>query len=172
MEKISARAGLSKAALYLYFKSKDEILVKIMEEGLDRQIRLAREVSKRSVGVEEKLRIILLGQLKHAEVEFNILRSLFVRTAVRLMTAKKRDEFRWLKPKLEEYGRVLAVIIQEGMERKVLRRGDPLELAYAFMSVARGTLLQKLIMGSQRSVEDESAMVLSLFLHGARRDQR
>lgn len=55
MEKIAERAELSRAALYLYFKNKDEIFISAIKEYMDYFCSLLRDIYDRRKAVREKL---------------------------------------------------------------------------------------------------------------------
>jgi len=55
MEDIAQEAGLSKATIYLYFKSKDELVFAILDSMLARELAYANELLAADLPVEEKI---------------------------------------------------------------------------------------------------------------------
>ena len=55
MEKIAERAELSRAALYLYFKNKDEIFISAIKEYMDYFCSLLKDIYTRRKAIHEKL---------------------------------------------------------------------------------------------------------------------
>jgi len=66
---------------------------------------------------------------------------------------------------LDRLMRELAALMEQGIREGILRRQEPDELAQALLGLARGLAMGRF--RQSRSLEDLSARILDLFLHGA-----
>lgn len=81
MQEISERAGLSKGAVYLYFKSKEELYLSVCVQGIagfGESLEAARADAK---GIEAGIKAVYLAYIKHSLEEpavFRVLRDTFI----------------------------------------------------------------------------------------------
>jgi AcrR family transcriptional regulator len=138
MDDIVAETGLSKGALYWYYKSKDEIILSIMDSMFDRELAglKALQVDERPAGD----RLIEFVQLTTADLKrYSKLLPLFYEfyaLAFRNKTVRKA-----LTRYLRKYFAMIEPIIQQGIDRGEFRAVDAKEAAIATGSLFEGTLL-------------------------------
>jgi AcrR family transcriptional regulator len=138
MDDIVAETGLSKGALYWYYKSKDEIILSIMDSMFDRELAglEALQADERPAGD----RLIEFVQLTTADLNrYSKLLPLFYEfyaLAFRNKTVRKA-----LTRYLRKYFAMIEPIIQQGIDRGEFRAVDAKEAAIATGSLFEGTLL-------------------------------
>ena len=123
---IASRAGVADGTIYLYFKSKEEILVSIFERAMGQFIAQAQEiVDDRDAGAEDRLRrvvelhLTLLGADRDLAVIFQI----EFRHTVHVLELLSRS-------RLQEYLALIALIVDQGRRNGAFRRDvDPLAAA-------------------------------------------
>jgi len=64
MEELARAAGLSRAAVYLYFKSKGEVFRALSERLHDRQLAEAQDAAEGSEPLDERLALVLEAKLR------------------------------------------------------------------------------------------------------------
>jgi TetR/AcrR family fatty acid metabolism transcriptional regulator len=128
---IARRAGVADGTIYLYFRSKKEILVSIFDRAMDRFIEDGKRELARLEDVEAKLtRLVelhlgLLGQNRDLAVIFQV----ELRHSLHFMAEFSRSRFR-------EYLGVIAQIVQLGQEKGAFRKDlDPLLAAKAVFGI-------------------------------------
>lgn len=114
---IAGRAGVADGTIYLYFKSKEEILVSIFERAMGQFIAQARAiVDDRGAGAAAKLRrvvelhLTLLGADRDLAVIFQV----EFRHTVHVLELLSRS-------RLQEYLALIARIVGEGMRSRAFR---------------------------------------------------
>lgn len=119
MRDIARAVGLQPGALYYYFKNKQEILYFCQDTSLDRLLQAARRVARLRVGPAERLRRIIVEQMKcmldelqgsAAHIETHALPPRLLEKIIR-----KRDA----------YERLVRRIVEEGMPRGAFVKRDP-----------------------------------------------
>ena len=129
MQEVSEKAGLSKGAVYLYFKSKDELYLSVCLQGIagfGESLEAARAHVK---GVEAGVKAVYLAYIKHSLEEpavFRVLRDTFIEQIRQNLSRSTIETVsNTIKGWLENESRLL----QEGIDAGVFRTEiDP----YAF----------------------------------------
>ncbi|SEM84740.1 TetR/AcrR family transcriptional regulator [Lihuaxuella thermophila] len=161
MDDIAQAAGVAKGTIYYHFKSKEELFVGLMNEGMKRLIDCAR----RSIAVHdspaEQLKALL-----HAHVHFFIQNEKLAKLVLNeaFGTKERQQQFR---AKIREYLNLIQEILQKGMETGEFQLEHPQETASAVFGAASVVVLQKIYSleqyGTQASVEAKiPAMIDSL----------
>ncbi|HOO56816.1 MAG TPA: TetR/AcrR family transcriptional regulator [bacterium] len=130
MDEIAADAGISKGALYLHFKNKDEIVLEVATRNVRRVLSLVEHNLKTEKPVPERLSNMYLEWLelilKNPVVSFGI------KSVALELKAENREK---LYEKLSEFVlEALVPVINEGIENNEIKSDvDPVELASLYM---------------------------------------
>ncbi len=113
---IARKAGVADGTIYLYFKSKDEILISIFEEEMERFLRLAHAEIEAGIDPADKLRRFIHAHLR------------FVRKHPKLAQVfqlELRQSNKFIKEytgsRLREYLDLIGNLIAEGQQAGVIR---------------------------------------------------
>ena len=122
---VAREAGVADGTIYLYFPSKDAILIAIIEEGMGRVLEQLHKLTKTTDDPKEKLRLFCRNHLETVENEPDLAEVLLVelRFSDKMLTESKPMAM------LDKYLEQLAAIISEGQRRGAFRRDIPLGLA-------------------------------------------
>ena len=115
---IAEEAGIASGTIYLYFKSKDEILISVFEESLDRII---KEINNELLGVDdprEKVRRFIRHHLRMLKEHRELAEVLQVELRQSHKFMKEYEPKQWV-----QYLNIIAAILKEG-QRKGLFRSD------------------------------------------------
>jgi AcrR family transcriptional regulator len=138
MDDIAEETGLSKGTLYLYFKSKDELIIAILDrifEGIFKQL-AARKNSELSAAeaiaqfTEEAIRDYK-RMMRIIPIAYE-----FLALAFRNKTVQKA-----LQQYFRHYMDVLVPLIQRGIDNGEFRHVNPEEVAIAAGAIYEGTML-------------------------------
>ena len=138
IEEITATVGVAKGTLYYHFSSKEEIFNFLIEEGVKL---LQNSVDIKIVKYDnyiDKIKAIVLIQLKIVnkyEDIITILLGQFWGTDVRNEKCKKH---------IYEYIQKIEIIVAEGIERREIKKGDPLVIASEIYGLIGSALVYKL----------------------------
>jgi len=138
MDDIAAKSGLSKGALYWYFKSKDDILIAIFDQMFKKEYDyLDNIISEKDSAIEQL-------QDFTERVIFDIKRMLhlmpiayeFISLAFRRKFVK--DAF---KRYVNKYISIMEIIIELGITQGEFRAVEPRDIAITISSIFEGTIL-------------------------------
>ena len=163
LDAVGERVGLTKASLYYYVKSKEELLAHVVEHVLRAQEQAMAELTHDAMTPEERLRGFCLGHL----------RSLFDdpvgRIAAQVALSGNKDER--LRSVFHGYMRRLDAILADGVTAGVFRPVD--------LGVARNSVLSALnavtlwyVPGGPLSVDDVGRQICDIVIGGLRSSVR
>ncbi len=163
VSEIARAAGVADGTIYLYFKNKDDVLISIFEDGIQRLLGILREVAASDDSVEDRITRIIELQLGLLEDQ---------RDLAEVITVNLRQSSRLLKqyaaPLFMEYIEVLAGVVDEGQERGVFREDLPSRVvARALFGALDGILLTwALGEADPQALRKAASHCASLFLEG------
>lgn len=121
---VAKEAGVADGTIYLYFKSKDDLLISLFERRMQQVNEALRESVAGIASPREQLRAFIKTylQLVHDEP-----------TAVEVLTIELRQSSKFMKeyenPQFADFLRLLGGIIADAQERKELERSIPAHVA-------------------------------------------
>ncbi len=138
MDDIVHESGLSKGALYWYFKSKDDIILAILRRIFDGEFRMLSDLVEAQGTAEDRLRkfIDLVIRDLRSLTSFNAITYEFYALAFRSKSIRKI-----FRAYLEEYLRIMQSIIEQGIRDGEFRDYDSKDIAVAIGALSEGTLL-------------------------------
>lgn len=163
VSEIAKAAGVADGTIYLYFKNKDDVLISIFEDGIQRLLGILREVAASDDSVEDRITRIIELQLGLLEDQ---------RDLAEVITVNLRQSSRLLKqyaaPLFMEYIEVLAGVVDEGQEQGVFRKDlHPRVVARALFGALDGILLTwALGEADPQALRKAASHCASLFLEG------
>ena len=138
MDDIAEETGLSKGTLYLYFKSKDDLIIAILDRMIQREFKQLENLNQDGMSatdaiwkITELLTKDILGWLRLIPIVYQFLALAFRNKYVQLA----------LKKYINRYLDILVPIIQRGVEAGEFRQVDTREVAIAMGAMIEGTLL-------------------------------
>jgi AcrR family transcriptional regulator len=167
MDDIAQAAGVAKGTIYYHFKSKEELFVGLMNEGMTKLI----DCAKRSIAVHESP-AEQLKALLHAHVHFFIQNGKLAKLLLNEAFGTKERQ-RQFRAKIREYLNLIEEILQKGMETGELHLEHSQEMASAVFGAASVVVLQKIYSLEEyetKAVEAKIPAMLEslqrLFFHG------
>ena len=163
MEDVGAAAGLSKATLYLYFRTKDALIGVILHRLFDHMLADLLKIPESEEPVRERLR----GFINRFVEEFNrmepLMPLLYECYAIGLRKASTREIFG------EFVGGFISTftpIIEQGIARGELRAVDAEKTAVAIGAVLEGTLLLWAFAPDRVNFQEQITYDMELLLAG------
>lgn len=135
MEDIAIEAGLSKATLYLYFKSKDDIIAAILDQFYNRGMQDLQMLQGYEGSISDLL--LLLTRFFGAEAE-QMMSMLPIAFEFYALAARREDVRGFIKEYFRNYREGLAALVQMGIERGEFRAVDPNETAIVLSAIYEG----------------------------------
>lgn len=163
VSEIAKKAGVADGTIYLYFRNKEDILVKLFDEVMAEHVERARQAVRALATTPERLLAIAeghlraLGQNRDLAVVFQV----ELRQSTHFM---ERFTASWLK----DYFALLNEVMEDGQRDGSLRDGLNRKVATkAFFGALDEMVTSWIIGGKGYDLGQLAAPVVDLFLHGA-----
>jgi TetR/AcrR family fatty acid metabolism transcriptional regulator len=163
VSEIAKQAAVADGTIYLYFKSKEDILVSLFDEVMAEHIEQARQELAHVEGVAPRLLVIaerhlrLLGSNRDLAVVFQV----ELRQSTKFM---ERFSASWL----HDYFSILTDVIEEGQREGRLHGDLPVKIASkAFFGALDEMVTSWILSKKDYDLAKEAAPVVELFLRGA-----
>jgi len=138
MDDIADETGLSKGTLYLYFKSKDDLIIAILDRMFQHEFKQLETFNQDGISaidaiwqITDLLTKDILGMIRLIPIVYQFLALAFRNKVVQKV----------LKKYVNRYLDVLTPIIQRGIDSGEFRKVDAREVAVAMGAMIEGTLL-------------------------------
>jgi len=138
MDDIAEETGLSKGTLYNYFKSKDDLIIAILDRIFQRELRVFDETDFSNMNATETINLFVDTIAKDIKLMLRLMPIAyeFLALAFRNKTVQKA-----LKVYVNRYMNILVPIIENGITSGEFKEVDPKEVAIAMGAVLEGTIL-------------------------------
>lgn len=167
LDEIASKVGYAKGTLYLYFSSKEELFLTLMETEIGKLIDIIRNVSQRPSRPLEKVSTLVKKVLNHFEANREFFRIFTPERGG--LTEKHHPKLRKrILPKYKEALSLTSQLIKEGMDKGEIRKSDPLTLAHALTGLVNAMITRWLLEDCRRSLRKYSKIVVAVFFDGVR----
>jgi len=138
MDDIADKTGLSKGTLYLYFKSKDDLIIAIVNRIFQREFSSFENIDMSSVSAVEAMELFTDTIVKDIEFFMRLmpLAYEFLALAFRNKSVQKA-----LKIYINRYMEIFLPVIQRGIETGEFQSVDAHEVGVAVGAIIEGTML-------------------------------
>lgn len=138
MEDIAEQTGLSKGTLYLYYKSKDDLIIAILDKIFQREFKQMESVNYDEMSATEALWKIVDLVMKDYSIMLRLMPIAFEFLA---LAFRNRQVKKALKEYLNRYMNILIPVIQHGIDTGEFKPVDAREVAIATGAILEGTIL-------------------------------
>ncbi len=138
MDDIADETGLSKGTLYLYFKSKDDLIIAILDRIFQREFRVFDEMDLSTISAAEAISTFVDTVSKDIKIMLRLMPIAyeFLALAFRNKTVQKA-----LKVYVNRYMDILVPIIEKGIASGEFKDVNPKEVAVTMGAILEGTIL-------------------------------
>jgi AcrR family transcriptional regulator len=164
VDEIAQVAGVAKGTLYLYYKSKREIYLAALNQGVRTLVDRLRERLTAAGTVEERIRAFVQTRLSYFDEEADFFRIYYSEFAS-AMTAKPASQ-RFLRDMYFEQIELLADAIRTAPDQDTLRPVDPERVAAMIGELTRGLISDRTLNSTRETVDQEVQFVLDLVWNG------
>ena len=131
LDDVAKELGISKAALYHYVGSKDELLSIIYTQAFENVFKDTYEISGMDLPPDEKLRFIIRNHINNIIIKDLSMFSVFFSEESQL----PEKDFRKIHEEKKKYTRIVEKIITEGISLGMFKKTDPTLQAYAILGM-------------------------------------
>jgi AcrR family transcriptional regulator len=161
MQAVAAEAGIAKGTIYLYFKSREDLLESAAERTLGE---LRRQLAPLLSEDNREPFPVLLRKLVETKLAFFHLHRDFFRLYRDISNAERGPGASC--EKYQRYLTALAGVLRRAMKRGEVRRGDPDRLALFVAAGVHAVLLERLSDPKPRGARGEAAWIVDLLSRG------
>lgn len=162
MADIGDAAGLSKATLYLYFKTKDALIGVIMRRLFAYMLHSFRSLDAEDGSAQDRLRNFAMQLVDELHRMRPLLPLLYEFYAMGLRKSAAREV---LGEFVTEFITTLSPVIERGVESGELRPVDPEQTAITLAAMLEGTLLLWAFAPERVQLETQMMAGMELFIH-------
>jgi AcrR family transcriptional regulator len=163
MEDIADESGLSKGALYLYYKSKDAIIAALLRRLFALELRGLRAVTEGGGGATERL----LAMTAMFATDFDRMAfAMPVMLEFSAVAARQRSVRQYLGESLEKYAAVLSGLIQDGVASGEFRPVNVEGVAMTLTALGEGVVLLWVMVPRAMHLREQLEAALRLVLEG------
>lgn len=131
LDDVARELGISKAALYHYVSSKDNLLSIIYTQAFENIFRDTQEIAGLDLPPDEKLRRIIRNHIHNIIIKNLSMFSVFFSEENQL----PENDFRKIREEKKKYTRIIESIVAEGMARGLFKKAHPGLRAYAILGM-------------------------------------
>ena len=138
MDDIAEETGLSKGTLYLYYKSKDDLIIAILDRIFQREFKAFEDLDLASISASDAIWVFVETTAKDIKIMMRLLPITYEFMGLAFRNKLVQKTF---KAYLNYYLELLIPVIQHGIDSGEFRPTDPKEVAIAMGAILEGTLL-------------------------------
>lgn len=138
MDDIAEETGLSKGTLYLYFKSKDDLIIAILDRIFQREFKAFENIDVSTMSAAEAIWLFIDTVTK--DIKY-MLRLMPIAYEFLALAFRNKHVQGALKIYVNRYMSILIPIIQKGIDDGEFRPVDAREVAIAAGAILEGTIL-------------------------------
>ncbi len=131
LEDVAKEIGITKAALYHYVSSKENLLSIIYIKALESIFKNTNKIAEMNLPPDEKIRLIISNHVKNISIKSLSILSVFFAEENQLSPA----DFKGIKAEKKKYNQILEKIIGEGIDQGVFRDTDPKLQTYGILGM-------------------------------------
>jgi len=161
VEQIAKTAGMAKGTVYNYFTTKEEILISIIETGIDELEKIMEQGVNKSLGTLDKIKCGIELYINHLERNMPLFKIMLTEH----IQFKGEWEHRYYSKIFSRINR-LERVIAEGVENGELKQVDSYVAATALTGMVDFIVFRELFDGKKFSTEYKIKQIIDLFLEG------
>lgn len=169
MDKVAQKAGIAKGTVYLYFKDKNELLEKVLEQGFERMFERIKSKVNTQKGHVEKLRVLIAENINHIYENRYFFKTIFLDEVNVVFLKKKSQESFNLRRK--RYADFIGEIIKSGIESGEFRHDlNPTKVGYMLVSLIKTNAIYNFLNNkpefTEEMIKSDSEEIFNLLIYG------
>ncbi len=165
MDEIAAAAGVAKGTIYLYFRSKEELIYALMSQVGENMLQDLKAIVETSHSPREKLLQVLKVLLEYLERE-RVLFPIYMRDFAQWMLRGGRGRFRRIHELEEEILGHLTHLFAEGIANGDFIAADPRLLTFLLRSLVRGMGFYQMTENRPTAIQEALPVLITFILSG------
>jgi len=168
LEEIAERAELGKGTIYSYFENKEALFFSLIEEIMEGQAEILKEIHAGSGTAPEKLALVIRKFVPYFRERKDLFRILMGQSGG--LTGKIRDEVRQKYFETHRHNLApLVAIVRDGTERRELKDFSPMAMAYVIVGLIHGAMFPLVVSQEVKDEEEIIRTITEVLLNGVRK---
>ncbi len=166
MDEIAELIHISKPALYLYFKSKDELFFAMVDDRLKDVGNRLNEITQMNITSIEKLKKLIASYIDFYRENldfFKIVHNIKSQIDIEERTKFKKRFFN----KYKNYTEKVSNLIQQCIDEGYLKNNDKYFYTFSLMGIIGQNIFRSILHNATNYLENISEKIFNLFLKGA-----
>jgi AcrR family transcriptional regulator len=138
MDDIAEKTGLSKGTLYNYFKSKDDLIIAILDRIFQREFKAFEQIDLSTTSATDSIWLFIDTVVK--DIKY-FLRAMPIAYEFLALAFRNKTVQKALKVYVNRYMDILVPIIQSGIDSGEFKNVDAQEVAVSMGAILEGTIL-------------------------------
>ena len=160
---ISSKTGMSQGLIYHYYKSKEEIFIRLIGSAMAKMNEAAINLEKLPVTAKEKIILAIDGLMKGFEENENTVNYYFLITQTALSDSFPEEAKEIISSQNDVKYEIISRILSQGQKDGTVKNYDVSEMTTIFFSSINGLALNKAIYRSKFKMPEKN-ILLSMFL--------
>ena len=165
VDEIAETAGLAKGTLYLYFRSKRDLYLEALKQGLVALIEKTRQNLEAAPTAAEKIKAFVSTRIRYAEENRDFI--LIYHAEFGNIGRAPLKEFREL---YLQQAKALEAVLREAAERGQVPLSRPDAAAFAVYEMTRGLITQRMLGWSAATAEEDIDFLSGMIWNGLSRN--
>jgi AcrR family transcriptional regulator len=170
MDDVAHESGLSKGALYWYFKSKDAIIAAILERLFNMAL---KDLKRLEQAGEESVRAGLMTYAQQMLGYIHRMKPLWpMMYEFYALIGRQKTMQQFVKGYYREYIATMAGLIRRGIERGEFKEVDPVEVAITLVAIFEGMTLIWVVDAESLPLEKQLPVSMRLLLDSIQKSEK
>ncbi len=164
LDRVAEEAGVAKGTIYLYFQNKDDLVFRVLKEGIADLLDKTRVAMEGDLPLPDRLR-----RMVHIQFDFvSANRSLFLyyRAQMGGEHAAQKDFHCRMQEEYDQFLELMITHFEKAIAAGEIRPLEPRKLARVFTGIVDSVLTDHILDGQEAPIDDEVEFVLDVVLHG------
>lgn len=131
LDDVSKKLGITKAALYNYISSKENLLSTIYLQALERIFQDTNKIFRRNLPPDEKIKLIIRNHIQNIIIRSISMFHVFFTEEKQL----PEKDYKKIQREKKKYNHIIEKIITEGISKGIFRKTDPKLQAFGIIGM-------------------------------------
>ncbi len=168
LDDIAEKAEFSKGAIYGYFKSKDDLFLSLIEEGLNNLSEIIKSVVESSSSPIKQIEDLIQKIFVYLEKNKDFFR-IFAPERGGFTEKKHPEALKRILPKHQKNIEMVTKVMKEGIRMGKLKKVEPRVLTFTLFGIIHSSIGRWVMEGEKGALKRDVKAITTIFLDGARR---
>ena len=171
MDDVAGELGGSKGALYLYFASKDDIFMALVDQAIAGRRNLVEQIFHSRQDSIAKIRSYVENTFDYFENNRDLVSMFMMLERDILCSDLHKEIHNKATTMMIQTMNTLTAIMKQGIKEGVLKRGDPERMAVAFGGMVQIFEMRAMLQDIKISARREADFIMTMFLNGVKKER-